>query len=327
MEKKKAGSKLIPILIFILVILGVAVYGFLFLGQHDDIIQGEAEITEVRVSSKVPGRIARFYAEEGDLVSKGDTLAVLSAPDIEAKLRQATAAEEGAAAQNEKAIKGARSEQIQSAYEMWQKALVGVDIAEKSYRRVQNLFDKGVTTAQKRDEAKANYDAAVATEKAARAQYDMAVNGAEKEDKAAAEAMLERARGAVDEVDSYIQETYLISPVDGEISERFPNEGELVGTGAPVFNVMNLSDKWGTFNVREDRLVRFKVGENIRVFVPALNESVDMQIYYLKDLGTYAAWKATKTTGSYDRKTFEVRARFLRESPDVRPGMSLILKD
>lgn len=327
MEKKKAGSKLIPILIFTLVILGVALYGFFFLGQHDNIIQGEAEITEIRVSSKVPGRIARFFVEEGDLVSKGDTLAILSAPDIEAKLRQATAAEEGAAAQNQKAINGARSEEIQSAYEMWQKAKVGVDIAEKSYRRVQNLFDKGVTTAQKRDEAKANYDAAVATERAARSQYDMAVNGAEKEDKMAAEAMLERARGAVAEVDSYIQETYLVSPADGEISERFPNEGELVGTGAPIFNVMDLSDKWGTFNVREDRLVKFKMGETINVFVPALNQSVDMQIYYLKDLGTYAAWKATKTTGSYDRKTFEVRARFLNDSPDVRPGMSLILRD
>lgn len=327
MEKKKAGSKLIPILIFTLVILGVALYGFLFLGQDDNIIQGEAEITEVRVSSKVPGRIARFFVKEGDLVNKGDTLAILSAPDIEAKLKQATAAEEGAAAQNQKAIKGARSEEIRGAFEMWQKAKVGVDIAEKSYRRVQNLFDKGVATAQKRDEAKANYDASIATEKAARSQYDMAMNGAEREDKMAAEAMLARAKGAVAEVDSYVQETYLISPVDGEISERFPNEGELVGTGAPIFNVMDLADKWGTFNVREDRLVKFKIGETINVFVPALNESVDMEIYYLKDLGTYAAWKATKTTGSYDRKTFEVRARFKKNTPNVRPGMSLILKD
>lgn len=327
MEKKKAGSKVIPILIFTLVILGVALYGFLFLNQKDNIIQGETEITEVRVSSKVPGRIAKFLVKEGDLVNKGDTLAILSAPDIEAKLKQATAAEEGAAAQRQKAIKGARSEQIRGAYEMWQKAVVGVDIAEKSYRRVQNLYNKGVVTAQKKDEAEANYNASIATEKAAKSQYDMAINGAEAEDKLAAEAMLQRAKGAVAEVDSYMKETYLISPVDGEISERFPNEGELVGTGAPVFNVMDLSDKWGTFNVREDRLVKYKMGEVVKVFVPAINQSVDMKIYYMKDLGTYAAWKATKATGSYDRKTFEIRAHFVNESLDVRPGMSLIIKE
>lgn len=324
--EKKTGSKLIPILGFCLVIIAVGLYGFLFLNQTDNIIQGEAEVTEVRISSKVPGRIAKYLVNEGDLVKKGDTLAILSAPDVEAKLSQATAAERGAAAQNEKAIKGARTEQIQSAYEMWQKAKAGLEIAKKSYERVQNLYDKGVTTAQKRDEAEANYKASVATEKAARSQYDMAINGAEREDKLAAEAMLERAKGAVAEVDSYINETYLISPVDGEISEKFPHEGELVGSGAPVLNVMTYDDKWGTFNVREDRLAKFKMGETIRAYVPALDKEVDMEIYYLKDLGSYAAWKATKTTGSYDRKTFEVRARFTQDIQDVRPGMSLIIK-
>lgn len=326
-EKKKTGSKFVPILIFTLVIIAVALYGFFFLNQEDNIIQGEAEITEVRISSKVPGRIARFLVKEGDLVRKGDTLAILSAPDVEAKLSQAEAAREGAAAQNQKAIRGTRSEQIQSAYEMWQKAIAGVEIAQKSYQRVQNLYDKGVTTAQKRDEAEANYKASVATEKAAKSQYTMAVNGAQLEDKMAAEAMLERAKGAVAEVDSYIKETYLISPIDGEVSERFPNQGELVGTGAPIMNVMDLSDKWGTFNIREDRLLKYKINETVSVYIPALDKNVDMKIYYLKDLGSYAAWKATKATGSYDRKTFEVRAHFVNDSPEIRPGMSLIIKE
>ncbi|NDW18171.1 biotin/lipoyl-binding protein [Dysgonomonas sp. 216] len=323
---KKTGSKLIPILAFILFIVLVAFYGFFFLGHDDNIIQGEAEITEVRISSKVPGRISRYFVEEGDKVKKGDTLAVLSAPDIEAKLSQATAAEQGAAAQNQKAIKGARAEQIQGAYEMWQKAIAGVDIAKKSYDRVQRLYDQGVMTAQKRDEADANYKAMVATEKAAKSQYDMAKNGAELEDKMAAEALLERAKGAVAEVGSYVNETYLISPVDGEVSEKFPNEGELVGSGAPVMNVMKTSDKWATFNVREDRLSGFAIDKKIKAFVPALDKEVELNVYYIKDLGSYAAWKSTKTTGSYDRKTFEVRARFTSEIPEVRPGMSLIIK-
>ncbi|WP_165042399.1 HlyD family secretion protein [Dysgonomonas sp. ZJ709] len=326
-ENKKSGSKLIPIIAFSAVIIAVGLYGFFFLNQEDNIIQGEADVTEVRISSKVPGRIYKYMVEEGSYVKKGDTLAILSVPDIDAKLAQANAAELGAAAQNMKAIKGARVEQIQGAYEMWQKATVGVEIAQKSFSRVQNLYDKGVVTAQKRDEVEAQYKAAVATEKAAKSQYDMAVNGAEKEDKEAALALLNRAKGAVAEVESYIAESYLISPIDGKISEKFPNEGELVGSGAPIMNVMRLDDKWGSFNIREDRLKNFKMNEMIKAYVPALDKEVDMKIYYIKDLGSYAAWKATKTTGQYDRKTFEVRARFTGDIEDVLPGMSLIIKE
>lgn len=326
-EDNKSGSKLIPILGFAAVIIAVAIYGFFFLNQEDNTLQGEAEVTEVRISSKVPGRIEKFFVEEGDSVRRGDTLAILSAPDVYAKLSQATAAEQGAAAQSNKAQKGARVEQINSAYEMWQKAKVGVDIAQKSFTRVQNLYNKGVTTAQKRDEAEANYNAAVATEKAAKSQYDMAKNGAEREDKEAALAMLNRAKGAVAEVDSYITETYLISPVDGRVSERFPNVGELVGTGAPIMNVTDLSKKWGTFNVREDRLEDFKIGQILTAFVPAINKEVKLKVYYMKDLGSYAAWKATKTTGGYDRKTFEIRGHFVENQPDILPGMSLIIKE
>lgn len=326
-ENKKTGSKLIPILIFSAVIIAVGLYGFFFLNQEDNIIQGEADVTEVRISSKVPGRIARYLVDEGSFVKKGDTLAVLSIPDVEAKLAQATAAKEGAAAQNQKAIKGARAEQIQGAYEMWQKAKVGVDITNKSLTRVQNLYNKGVVTAQKRDEVEAEYNAAVATEKAAKSQYDMAVNGAEREDKEAAFAMLERAKGAVAEVESYIAESYLISPIDGKVSEKFPNEGELVGTGAPIMNVAKLDDKWGSFNIREDRLKDYKVGGSINVFVPALDQNVEMTIYHIKDLGSYAAWKATKVTGQFDRKTFEVKAHFKDAAIDVLPGMSLIIKE
>lgn len=327
-ENKKSGSKLVPILVFSAVIIIVGLYGFFFLNQEDNIIQGEADVTEVRISSKVPGRIARYMVDEGSYVKKGDTLAILSIPDVEAKLAQAAAARQGAAAQSQKAIKGARAEQMQGAFEMWQKAKVGTDIAQKSYNRVQNLYDKGVVTAQKRDEAEAQYNAAAATEKAAKSQYDMTVNGAEREDKEAALAMLERAKGAVAEVESYVAESYLISPIDGKVTEKFPNEGELVGTGAPIMNVAKLDDKWGSFNIREDRLKDYKdIGTTFKAYVPALDKDVEMTVYYVKDLGSYAAWKATKTTGQYDRKTFEVKARFKDPTVDVLPGMSLIIKE
>lgn len=327
MQEKNSGSKLIPILIFATVIIGVALYGFLFLRHEDNIIQGEAEVTEVRISSKVPGRIAKFLVEEGSYVQRGDTLAILSTPDIDAKLAQAMAVKAAATAQNQKAITGTRVEQIRSAHEMWQKAKTGVDIAKKSFDRVQNLFDKGVTTAQKRDEAEANLNASISTENAAKSQYEMAVNGAQKEDKEAALALLEQAKGAVAEVESYINESYLVSPIDGRITEKFPHIGELVGTGAPIMNVADLSDKWGAFNITEDRLPKYKVNDVIKAYIPGLGKEVEMKIYYIKDLGSYAAWKATKVVGQYDRKTFEVRARFTESQIEVIPGMSLIIKE
>jgi len=305
----------------------VAVVGFFMLRKGPEIIQGQAEVDEYRVSSKVPGRILEFRVKEGQTVQAGDTLAILEAPDIAAKMEQARAAEAAAQAQNEKAIKGARQEQIQAAYEMWQKAQAGVDIAEKSYKRVKNLFEQGVMPAQKLDEVTAQRNAAIATEKAAKAQYTMAKNGAEREDKMAAAALVERAKGAVAEVESYVKETFLIAQAAGEVSEIFPKVGELVGTGAPIMNIAILKDMWVTFNVREDLLKNLTMGAEFEAIVPALdNKAIKLKVDYMKDLGTYAAWKATKTTGQFDLKTFEVRARPMESVEGLRPGMSVIIK-
>ena len=304
----------------------VALVGFFMLRKGPEIVQGQADVTEYRVSSKVPGRILEFRVKEGQSVQAGDTLAILEAPDVHAKLEQARAAESAAQAQNEKALKGARREQIQAAYEMWQKAQAGLEISEKSYKRVKSLHDQGVMSAQKLDEVTAQRNAARATEKATKAQYDMAKNGAEREDKAAAAALVERAKGAVAEVESYIKETYLIAQTAGEVSEIFPKVGELVGTGAPIMNIAILDDMWVTFNVREDRLAGLNKGAEFTAFVPAFNKDIKMKVYYLKDQGSYATWKATKDNGDYDRKTFEVKARPITKLEGLRPGMSLIIK-
>jgi HlyD family secretion protein len=305
----------------------VALVGFFMLRKGPEIVQGEAEVEEYRVSSKVPGRVREFRVTEGERVRAGDTLAILEAPDVVAKMEQARAAEAAAQAQNAKAMKGAREEQIQAAYEMWQKAVAGVTIAQKSYQRVKNLFEQGVMPAQKLDEATARRDAALATEKAAKAQYTMARNGAEREDKLAAEALVDRAKGAVAEVESYLSETFLVAPAAGEVAEIFPKVGELVGTGAPVMNVAELEKMWVTFNVREDLLKNLTIGTEFTAVVPALdNRDIRLKVFYMKDLGTYAAWKATKTTGQFDLKTFEVKARPMERVENLRPGMSVIFE-
>lgn len=309
----------------IVVVIILFIIGWIVYKPAPEIIQGSAEVNEVRVSGKVPGRIYRLLAEEGQTVQQGDTLVMIDSPEISAKLAQATAAKRAAMAQGRKANKGARAEVIQSAYEMWQKARVGEDIAKKSYERVQRLFEKGVVTAQKRDEAEAQYQAAVAQAAAAKSQYDMAKNGAEAEDKFAAQAQVARAEGAVSEVEAYLSEMALTAPISGEISEIFPKQGELVATGAPIMNIVDLSDIWFSFNVHEDMLQDMKMGTEVTVEIPALNRQAKLKITYIKALASYATWKATKTTGEFDAKTFEVRAKPIEPIQDLRPGMSAII--
>ncbi|MCR4583899.1 MAG: biotin/lipoyl-binding protein [Prevotella sp.] len=325
--KSQHNNILLAICGFVAVVIIVAVIGYFALSRDPEVIQGQIEVTEYRVSSKVPGRILELRVKEGDYVKVGDTLAILDAPEVRAKMEQAQGAQSAAAALELKAQNGARKEQIQGAFSVLQQAKAGLEIAEKSYKRIQRLFDEGVISAQKRDEVYASYKAMEAQCKAAQSQYDMAVNGARMEDKLAAAAQVSRAKGAVQEVNSYIHETVQTAQMEGEVSSIYPKVGELVGTGSPIMSISVMSDMWGTFNVREDLLSGLKVGSEFTAFVPAFNKEVRMKVYYLKDQGSYAVWKATKAYGQYDLKTFEVKARPTEKFDGLRPGMSLVIKN
>ena len=325
-EKTQRINTIIALAVLGLVVATVCVIGSLTYGKTNEIMQGQMETTEYRVSSKIPGRIMEFRVKEGDKVKAGDTLAIIEAPEVKAKKAQAEAVKTAAVALNDKAEAGAREEQIQGAYELWQKAKVNRDIWEKSFKRVSNLYKEGVVSEQKYDETKAQYDAAIATEKAAKSQYDMAVKGAQKEDKAMAAAKVEQAKGVVEEVDSYISETILLAYADGEVTDIFPHIGELVGTGAPIMNIAMMDDMWATFNVREDHLKNLPPGSQFTAEFPALGSSVVMEVTYMKDRGDFAAWKATKQTGQYDLKTFEVRAVPTAKVEGLRPGMTVIYR-
>lgn len=317
---------LLMVAVFTLAIVAIGLIGTLAFKSEPEVIQGYVEVSEYRVSSKVPGRVLELRVKEGDYVKVGDTLAILDAPDVKAKLAQAQSAESAATAMDQMANNGARREQINGAFALLQQAKAGLEIAQKSYNRVQRLYDEGVMSAQKRDEAFANYKALEAQVKAAKSQYDMAVNGARREEKLAAAAQVNRAKGAVQEVNSYINETMQLAQKEGEVSDVFPKVGELIGTGSPIMNISILDDMWGTFNVREDQLNGMQVGSTITAFVPAFNKDIKMKVYYIKDQGSYATWKATKANGQYDLKTFEVKARPIKPFEGLRPGMSLIIK-
>lgn len=327
MKKVKEGSLLFGLIALLAVVVIVAIVGIIALRPEKTLIQGEAEAAEYRVSGKVPGRIEMYLYEEGEQVKKGDTLVIIYSPEVEAKKAQALAARDMAEAVNQKAKNGARSEQVQGAYELYQKAKAGEEIYRKSYERVQRLYDKGVVSAQKRDEVEAQYKAAEATVKAARSQYQMALAGAREEDKAAAEAQVARVDGILQEVAAAEAEKYLLSPCDGEVSELFPKVGELVGQGSPVMSIVDLTDVWFTFSVREDMLNKFPVGGMIEVNIPALGKdnNYPLTVTHIKAMGTYATWRSTKQNGGYDVRTFDVKCRPTTTIPDLRPGMTALV--
>ena len=329
MKKEKEGSLLLGIVALLAVIIIVALVGILALEPEKIQVQGEAEAAEYRVSGKVPGRVEMYLFEEGEQVRKGDTLVIIYSPEVEAKKDQALAARRMAEAVNDKAKNGAQPEQIEGAYELYQKALAGEEIYRKSYERVQRLFEKGVVSEQKRDEVEAQYKAASATVKAAKSQYDMALSGARAEDKEAARAQVARVDGMLKELAAAEAERYLLSPCDGEVSECFPKVGELVGQGSPVMAILDLTDVWFTFSVREDMLDGFRKGSQIDVRIPALGEdkTFPVVVTYIKAMGTYATWRTTKQNGGYDVRTFDVKCRPVTPIDGLRPGMTALVME
>lgn len=323
--RKEERTLLIALGGIVLLTIILAIAGFLLLTPADEVVEGQADATTVRISGKLPGRVVEFYVSEGEHVEAGDTLVHIHSSLAEARLMQAEAIQAAADAQNRKVDAGTRTQVKQGAYDLWQQAVAAKDIAKKTYDRMEALFAKGVVSEQKRDEALAAYRAADASEKAARSQYDLAEAGAQREDKASAAAMATAARGGVLEVESVLEDQYLTAPCAGEVDVIYPQVGELVAMGAPVMNLIRLDDMWFTFNVREGLLADFTMDKEIEVMIPALGgETVNARIYYIRDMGNYAVWRATKATGDWDSRTFRVKARPDGQVHNLRPGMTVI---
>lgn len=291
------------------------------------IVQGEVEATQMHVASKIFGRVNSLHFKEGEHVTRGAVLVSLYSPEIEAKMEQATAGKRAASAQREKADAGARSEEIQSALNLWKTAEAQSDLAEKTFKRITLLHRDGVVSSQQYDEAEAKLKAARQQTEAAKAAHEMVVSGTRSEDRQTATALFEKAAGAVSEVEASMEETQLKAPLSGEIAEIIPEIGELVSPGYPIVNIVDLTDVWVTFNLREDLLVNIRMGSILRASVPALGlHDMDLQVNFIKALGTYATWTSTKASGGFDRKTFEVRAMPVESTAGLRPGMSVLVE-
>lgn len=324
-EKRANRTLLITLAVVVLAVVAIAIIGFLFMNRPDSYIEGQVEGTTVRVSGKLPGKVVEFYVVEGDTVHAGDTLVHIHSSIAQAQLDEAESMRNAVAAQNKKIDAGTRSQIIAAAEDMVRQAEAGVTITEKTYRRLENLYKEGVVSEQKRDEAKAAYDAAVAALDAAKSQLSLAKAGAQREDKESAQALVDAAGASVDQVEALLEDSYLTAPFDGVIDQLYPEAGELVALGAPVVSLLRTDHRWVTFNVREELLNDLTMGKTIRVMIPALGKKeIDVKIYYIRDMGSYATWRSTKSTGSYDSRTFQIKARPTEHVDGLRPGMSVV---
>ena len=322
---KLIGKILVVLTLIVLVILGISQLQQFATQPREQFLQGQMEARRVLVAGKVPGRIERLFVHEGDMVVKDSLIAVISSPEIEAKKMQARGALGAAKAQASKARNGARSEDITALKAMADRAQEAATLAKNTYNRVQKLYNEGVLPLQKRDEAETQMKASQSAADAARAQYNQAVAGARSEDKAAANALVMQAKGANAEVDAYLEETKIRTPITGEVSLKLAEEGEVVGSGMPVIAVTDLDDAWAVFHLREDMLKNVSKGKRFVLKVPALDKDIEMEVSYMASVGDYATWRSSKESGGFDLKTFEVRLRPTQKVENLRPGMSVLL--
>ena len=305
------------------------IFSIYFFSNNEPIyLQGQVEAKQINVAPKVPGRVKAIYKKEGDRVQKGELLLELESTEIDAKLSQAEAVRLAAQAQSDKALHGAREEQIKGAYNVWQQAQAAADLAEKTYQRVSNLFNDKVLPAQKKDEAYTQMVALQKQAEAAKSQYEMAKNGARDEDKTAAQALVAQAQGVITEVNAYKDGAKVYAPADTQIQTIIPNEGEIVNAGYPVMNLIDTNDEWVVFNIREDKMVNYKEGTKFKAIVPALgNQEIELEVKHIAVQADFATWTATKSKGDFDKKTFAIKAYPTAKVEGLKPGMSVLVED
>jgi len=307
-EKKQLGVAFIVVLVAIVM---VSAIGIIAMSNKPVVLQGQIEATEIRISGKLPGRIDTFLVREGQYVKMGDTLVVINSPEAWAKFQQVNALEDIAKFQNKKIDDGTRRQIVRSVEELWNKSKSDLQLATVTYDRIQALYKDSVVTSQRKDEVEAMYKAAVAAERAAHQQFL---------------SLVDAARGTVNEVQALLMDARLTAPEDGQISTIYPKRGELVGAGTPIMSLVVLDDCHVVLNVREDYMPYFRMNENFMGDIPALDvKNKAFKINYISPLGSFATWRSTKQTGTYDMKTFEIHALPVEPMEGLRPGMSVLV--
>jgi len=323
-------NKLFSILSWALIAVLLVVIGRSFWQAYQprvERLQGQIEARQYGISSKVPGRIDAVLVQEGDQVEKGQLIYTLLSPELEAKLEQAKAGSEAAGALAEEAVKGARVQQVEAAKDSWQKARAAARLAGKTSKRITTLYEEGVISEQKKDEAYTQLQAAQYTESAALQMYEMAKEGTRAETRKAAEQQARAARETVAEVKAYADETRVISWHAGEVEKILLRSGEIAPQGFPVVSIIDMQDVWAILNVREDLLSSYQPGTEFSALIPALGEQAfKFKVSHVSVMGNYATWRATDASKGFDMRTFEVKARPVKPIEGLRVGMSVLVQ-
>ena len=328
----KALTRVVTFIVIIIAILSLI--GIAMFKESPTILQGEIESPQTKISGKLLGRVEAFYVQEGEYVDKGDTLVLINSPETKALMQSASAMRDIASYQNQKVDAGARDQIIASLKEAWLAAKAQAELAYNTNKRVERLYLDSVVTLQRRDEAYALFQSAQALEAAAKYQYEMALEGAQKEDKESAKAMVNAATGDLMAVQALINDTYLTAPQEGEVGSIYPSLGELVMPGTPIMEIINTDSCYAVFNIKEDLIPHFKIGSNFNGRVPALsNATILFKVFYMSPLGSFANWHSSRDNGSYNIVTFQIKASPVNdesntknEIKDLRPGMSVLVE-
>ncbi len=331
--KKKTLVKRLIVSAIILLFIAIVVWG-LVKNQHKKkppvILQGQIEIQQSAIASKVPGRVSEILVKEGDKVKKNQQLIHMDSPEINAKIQQAKAGKAMAENQLKKAKNGARPQQIARAKAGWEANKAGTELAKATYERIEHLYQEGLIARQKRDEVHTKYVVQRLKTDASYEQYQMAVEGARSEDIDTAQAQVEQIEGKLKEALIAKQEANLQSPIDGVVDNIMVNPAEVVGQGVPLLTLVEPMKQWVVLNVTEDKLAHFAVGNEFSAEIPALSTTDKKHIQTFKvfassALSDFATWRATKQADSFDVRTFEIKARPILANDKVRSGMSVVV--
>lgn len=324
----KVSNKILFVLfvVILLIILTLSILGIFLMKEKEIVLQGQIEAEEYNISGLLPGRVESIYVKKGERVSEGDTLVHIVSQEVIAEYEAQKALENAASLQSDKIDAGSRKELVSIAKELWDGTKADLKLAKTTYNRIKVLYGDSIVSKQRRDEAEAIYKSALAAERAAYYQYQIAVDGAQQQDKESARAMATAAQNNSEVVKALLNDAKLTSPISGEVASISLNNGELTSIGTSIMTILDIDNPYLVLNVREDLLSNFKMGGTILCYIPALGlKEVPFIINYISPLGSFATWKATKDTGGYDLRTFEIQAVPTTEVYGLRPGMSALI--
>jgi HlyD family secretion protein len=291
------------------------------------VVQGEADATRIDIAARVDGLVRERPINRGDNVAAGQLLLVIDNPELVTKLNEARTADAAAGANLANILAGVRKEEIAQRQSTVAASEAGLVLAQQEYSRTKQLAEHDFASQQKLQQQTASLDVAKSTLLQAKAARDEAVAGATREQRAIAQAGVTRAEANVRTLEAQVAELQVKAPISAQVYQIGSEVGEYVSPGVPLLSLVDLSDVWFRFDLREDLARGLKVGDTLTVRVPALvDRLVAVRVKTIAPKGEYAGWRATRATGDFDLRTFEVRAYPSEALPRLRPGMSAYLE-